>query len=162
MLRKLNQRRYLFPNSTQQLVIEEAALKTFAAYKQFSNATEAGGLLFASFDLPVIRLVSATPPHSLDKRWYRMFIPDRVQQRLLIRRNFSKMLHFVGEWHTHPEPVPQPSSLDLESKVEAFHMSKHELNYFVLIIVGNRKNNLELSVSAHDGKTHLLLEPMQE
>jgi proteasome lid subunit RPN8/RPN11 len=60
-------------------------------------------------------------------------------------------MHFVGEWHTHPEPHPAPSSLDLSSAREAFVTSIHELNFFVSIIVGNEPEKLDLWVGVHDG-----------
>jgi proteasome lid subunit RPN8/RPN11 len=53
----------------------------------------------------------------------------------------------VGDWHSHPEPVPRPSYLDLHSMKECFLRSKHELRNFLLIIVGNRAGPAGLYVA---------------
>jgi integrative and conjugative element protein (TIGR02256 family) len=113
--------------------------------------------LFAEFAFPLIQVVEVSVPHATDKRWRTLFIPNRVQQRKLIKQCFKNGRHFVGEWHTHPEPKPTPSGLDLKSMSDAFVKSRHELNYFIMVIVGNKEETLELWVSAHDGAGHYRL-----
>ena len=44
--------------------------------------------------------------------------------------------HFVGDWHTHPEPRPTPSRMDISSVQETFIKSRHSLKSLVLVIVG--------------------------
>jgi integrative and conjugative element protein (TIGR02256 family) len=150
----LNPRRFAFPHSEQELVLTGAALEVFSTYRQRGSEPEAGGLLFAEFDFPLIRIVEASRPHAADKRWRTLFIPNRILQRRLIKKTFKKGWHFVGEWHTHPEPKPTPSRLDLNSMADAFRKSQHELNCFIMVIVGNGNETLELWVSAHDGSTY--------
>ncbi len=155
----LNPRRFALPHSDQEVVLTGAVLEIFSKYRQRGSEPEAGGLLFAQFEFPLIQIVEASPPHIADKRWRTLFIPDRALQRRLIKKCFKKGWHFVGEWHTHPEPKPTPSRLDLDSMADAFRKSQHELNYFIMIIVGNRADALELWISAHDGsKYHRLNE----
>jgi integrative and conjugative element protein (TIGR02256 family) len=59
-------------------------------------------------------------------------------------------LHFLGDWHTHPEPHPTPSGTDLESMRDCFNRSKKQVNYFIMIIVGTSTPDLSLWVSLHD------------
>jgi integrative and conjugative element protein (TIGR02256 family) len=159
MHKSLNSRTYSIPNSEQQIILTASALEVLSEYRQEGAEPEAGGLLFATFDFPRIFIVEASPPRATDKRWRALFIPDRLRQRQLIKLNFKKGYHFVGEWHTHPEPQPSPSGLDLQSMADSFLKSKHELNYFVMIIVGNGWGNLKLWVSIHDGSaSHRLRE----
>ena len=68
----------------------------------------------------------------------------------MIQQQFKKGYHFIGEWHTHPISEPSPSSLDIRSVKDSFLKSKHELNYFVMVIVGNNEGGLKLWVSIHD------------
>ena len=150
----LKERRYNLPDSDQQILLSQSVLEVFSAYRQLKAETESGGLLFAEFNFPQICITEASPPHSSDKRWRTFFIPNRVLQRRLIRSHFKKGLHFVGEWHTHPMAVPVPSGVDLESMTEAFSKSRHELNYFMMVIVGNSSEKLNLWVSAHNGTTY--------
>ena len=43
----------------------------------------------------------------------------------------AKGLHFVGDWHTHPEAVPTPSSSDIRTIKEAVAKSRHHLHGFL-------------------------------
>lgn len=150
-------RQFAFPHSAQKVVFTPPVLELFSKYRQQGSEPEAGGLLFAEFDLPQIRIVEATPPHATDKRWRTLFVPNRALQRVHIDSCFKKHRHFVGEWHTHPESDPTPSSIDLNSMFEAFSKSQHELNYFLMVIVGNKPDGLRLWVGAHDGTNHFRL-----
>lgn len=153
----LTARRYPLPDSNQEIVITAEALQTFAQYRQEGHATEAGGLLFAKFNLPTIRILEASAPHPTDNRQRTLFVPNRNLQRALIKRCFKRDLHFVGEWHTHPEPMPCPSHLDLNSMADSFVRSNHQLNAFVMVIVGNQAETLNLWVSAHRNSEYFKL-----
>jgi integrative and conjugative element protein (TIGR02256 family) len=153
----LRPRLYGIPNSGQQIVLTRAALEVFSAYLQQGTDPEAGGLLFAEFDFPIIRITEASLPRATDRRWRTLFIPNRMLQRQLIKQRFKKDYHFVGEWHTHPEAKPTPSALDLESMSDSFLKSRHELNYFIMVIVGNTSKNLVLWVSVHNGSNYYSL-----
>ena len=145
------QRQFALPHSEQRLVFMPSALEAFSNFRQMRGDLEGGGLLFAQFDFPTILISAVTTPHRTDGRWMTLFIPNRILQQRTIKNNFKKGYHFIGEWHTHPEQNPTPSRLDLKSMREAFLKSNHELNYFIMVIVGNRTESLVLWVSAHDG-----------
>jgi integrative and conjugative element protein (TIGR02256 family) len=144
-------RLFALPHSEQSLVFMPSALEMFANFRQMRGEPEGGGLLFAQFEFPTVRVSVVTAPHRTDGRWRMLFVPNRILQRRAVKRHFINGEHFVGEWHTHPEPSPTPSSLDLRSMRDAFLKSSHELNYFIMVIVGNRSDRLVLWVSAHDG-----------
>lgn len=143
-------RAYGIPNSNQRLVLSKEVLQTFIRSRQTEGMNESGGLLFAKFNLPDINIECATTPHSTDKRWYALFVPNRIVHRLKVRKLFKQGYHYIGEWHTHPESCPSPSQLDLTSMKDAYLKSHHELNYFVMIIVGNSDESLNLWVSLHN------------
>jgi integrative and conjugative element protein (TIGR02256 family) len=143
-------RSFALPYSQQRLVFMPEVLVAFSHFRQVHDEPEAGGLLFAQFDLPTVRVPSVTTPHKSDQRWRTLFIPNRILQRHAIRKYFKQGYHFIGEWHTHPAMHPIPSKLDLESMRDAFLKSSHELQYFIMVIVGNRLDRLVLWVSAHD------------
>jgi hypothetical protein len=69
-------------------------------------------------------------------------------------------LSFVGTWHSHPEPVPRPSDVDLHSLAESFRLSTHHLNAFVLAIIGQRPAPEGLCVMVGDGATVISLKPI--
>lgn len=43
---------------------------------------------------------------------------------------------YFGEWHTHPEEIPYPSSTDISSIVDIYHTSDHPLDIIFFAIVG--------------------------
>ena len=72
----------------------------------------------------------------------------------------SRGLHFVGDWHTHPEPHPRPSMSDVRSIRQAVTQSKHHLNGFILLIAGTEPfpDGLFVSLYYPQGETTLLLD----
>ena len=147
-------------NSEQIIEVAPSVLKTFSKFTQVSSdSCEAGGLLFAKFDLPHIHLIKATRPSRADRR-SRLRIQFSTRRRAsIIKREFRKGLHFIGEWHTHPEPEPRPSSIDLTSMRNLYALSTHELNYFVMVIVGNSEIDPQLWVSIHNSNSFQHLNP---
>lgn len=87
---------------------------------------ESGGQLFAKFDGRNTTIMEATTPKLLDERARYGFIPSRWMQKLEIKAQHKLGNHFVGDWHTHPEPVPSPSREDINSMVDCFRKSHHE------------------------------------
>lgn len=123
--------------SGQILVLADGVLEHFDCHKQVTNQhLEAGGQLFARFDGNVVRIDQATGPRATDRRSIKSFIPNRLMERCEIRRLFKIGLHYVGDWHTHPEQQPTPSGTDVGSFRDMFLKSKHRLASFVMIIVG--------------------------
>lgn len=92
--------------------------------------------MFAKFDGADTTIVEATAPKILDKRSRFGFRPNRMLQRLEIYDRYRKGLHFVGDWHTHPEAIPSPSDVDVKEMAECFHLSVHNLRAFVMVILG--------------------------
>jgi proteasome lid subunit RPN8/RPN11 len=68
--------------------------------------------------------------------------------------------HFVGDWHSHPEAVPTPSSSDTRTIMEAVAKSQHHLFGFVMIVVGNSRFPEALHVSLNTGTSQLRLQPL--
>lgn len=99
----------------------------------------------------------ATGPKENDKRGRFFFLPNRKSERAEINRNHEDGLHFVGDWHTHPEAVPRPSGEDLTSIQNCYSESTHSLKYFVMIIVGTSAFPEGLCVSIHNGAEAIFL-----
>lgn len=150
--------RFPVGQSGQVLVFGKRALNHITRFRQSSEEDlEAGGQLFARFEDQVVTIIKATGPRRTDIRTRTTYIPNRVAEQREIIRHFRRGLHYVGDWHTHPQDFPKPSDSDLESIKECFLKSVHHLNAFVLVIVGiaalpqgihvslnNRTNSLHL------------------
>jgi len=118
---------------------------------------ETGGQLFAEIQNDVIYISSVTGPRKLDSRGRFFFAPIRWLEQREIKAQFNNGLHYVGDWHTHPQQIPEPSALDIKSMRECFVKSKHELPFFILVIVGQVAPPAGISVSIHNDASHLFL-----
>ena len=131
---------------------DQSALQTFANYRQRHWwQTEAGGQLFAEFNELGSRVVTATEPTRWDQRFRRGFRPHRPSEQGAIDAHFHQGLHFIGDWHTHAEHYPLPSAEDVTSINECVRLSKHQLNGFLLVIVGQADFPQGLFVGFADG-----------
>lgn len=154
---------YSIGTSGQNLVFSPEVLAHFDRYRQrHSWNSEAGGLLFARLSPPTINVVVATGPRRTDKRTRYSYHPDRRAEQREIDSFHKQDLHFVGEWHTHPERYPATSPLDRKSMIEAVGRSRHQLNAFVLTIIGQASFPAGLYVSVFDAETNYVLSPTIE
>ena len=111
---------------------------------------EVGGQLFGIFDGKRTTICCATGPRKIDKRGRYFFHPVRWLEQYEIKKKFRQGLHYIGDWHTHPEKAPTPSLKDIASMEDCFCCSEHELESFVLVIVGQARPPKGLWVSAHN------------
>jgi integrative and conjugative element protein (TIGR02256 family) len=139
-------------NDDSKLLISDEVVSHLLKYRQLRIwSREAGGQLFATFDGPDVTFRKATGPRRTDRRGRRHYEPDRAAENVEITKMHAEGLHFVGDWHTHPEKRPTPSALDIQSLGESVKRSRHQLNAFFLIVVGCEMPPAGLHVSIHDG-----------
>jgi integrative and conjugative element protein (TIGR02256 family) len=146
--------------SAQCLVLSRAVLRHFKNHQQKRAGTlEAGGQLFARLStLPEVVIEQATGPRPSDIRTRTLYVPDCLAEQPEINYWHKNGLHYVGDWHTHPELIPNPSGDDTESIRESFVKSKHTLNGFLLIIVGTAPFPKGLYVSLNNATSELRLD----
>jgi integrative and conjugative element protein (TIGR02256 family) len=119
--------------------ITAAALATMASYRQTGFfKREAGGQMFARLQANLWRIEVATGPRRGDRRGRFHFWPDRKAEQEEIDRYFAEGLNFVGDWHTHPEDVPKPSSSDVASVENVVRESIHDRPGILMCIVGRK------------------------
>lgn len=61
----------------------------------------------------------------------------------------ARGLHFIGDWHTHPEEVPRPSLQDIKTTADCYKQSEHQLLGFLMVIVGTKEFPEGLSLTFH-------------
>ena len=149
---------YAVGESGQTLILTQDVLSHFHKHRQHrQNQLEAGGQLFATISECDIRVSRATGPRRSDKRSLFRFVPNRLAERREIKALFRTGLNYVGDWHTHPQRVPMPSSTDIDSITDTFRKSRHGLAGFVMIIVGTSPAPEGLFVAVcDDGKCNAL------
>ncbi len=122
----------------QVLVFSTEALKHMLSCRQSTRfRKEAGGQLFARISRYEIFIIEATGPRRSDVRTRFRYIPDRKAEQREINDRFQQGLIYVGDWHTHPSSAPVPSDRDRMSISQCFAKSTHQLDAFLLVIVGS-------------------------
>ncbi|MBH0038215.1 Mov34/MPN/PAD-1 family protein [Pseudoalteromonas sp. SWN166] len=105
-------------------------------FKQTGNKDEAGGFLFGEISSNVVTVLSVSSPSRADKRSRFGFSWNKSEANRTIQKNFKNGLHYLGDWHTHPCSNPNPSNEDTQAIRSTFLDSKHQLNYFIMVILG--------------------------
>lgn len=128
--------RFIAPGG-QIAVLSESVIKHLLAHRQKRWGREAGGQLFGVFEgVRTVRVLQATGPRKTDLRRRCFYKADKVAEQREIHEAFRLGLHYVGDWHTHPQNIPSPSGFDVDSLQNVYRMSIHSLNYLLLLIVG--------------------------
>lgn len=138
---------------------EQSVLDHFAQHRQLRLLyPEAGGQLFARITEQSIVVSEATGPRPTDRRGRTFFEPDRADEQAEIDAMFARDLHYIGDWHTHPELRPTPSRRDHSTMSSRVRLSRHRFAGFVFAIVGLLSPPDGLTVVLHDGAFgHVLL-----
>jgi len=155
-------RRVIYPIATSgsKVILTEPVLAHLAAHRQRRFwQSEAGGQLFARLEGGDIVIVEATGPREGDRRGRNFYRPDKAAEQAEIDARHPDGLHFVGDWHTHPQAYPEPSGSDLASIADAVRRSRHDLNGFVLLVIGTLGPPQGLHLSVHDGAAGYRLSP---
>jgi integrative and conjugative element protein (TIGR02256 family) len=149
---------YAIEGARNRLVICPTVLDHFEKWRQSGiRSREAGGQLFGTFHETAILINHATGPYSNDRRSRFQFTPCRAQEQSDIVQYFKRGQHFLGNWHTHPEKCPRPSSIDITNMKTRFCCSDHQLLAFTMIIVGTALFPTGLSVILVNADAHTIL-----
>ena len=109
-----------------------------------SKAAEAGGILLGYRAGGHIHVISATGPLPNDRRARLSFDRLDTGHQHAARNAWTRSggtVDYVGDWHTHPQSVPVPSSKDY---VEWKKLKKVLPNPHLFVIVGTSDNCLWL------------------
>lgn len=154
---------YVLPDDIGTVRLLPLVLSHLNANKQRNWWTrEAGGQLFATFPGSFIEVSDVTGPRPTDRRSRYNYGPDQDAEQREIRERFDRGLHFVGDWHSHPQRFPRPSNIDLCSIQTSVEQSVHDLAGFLLVIVGRAGFPKGLHVSFHSRTTSAVLKATTE
>ncbi|MBF6618281.1 MAG: Mov34/MPN/PAD-1 family protein [Candidimonas sp.] len=101
-----------------------------------ARAHEAGGQLFGTIDAAQVCVNVATGPYRGDERSRYRYRSDLKAAQRTINEQAKNGLLYLGEWHTHAEDRPDPSSLDDEAMRLLLKRSKLNSNSLLMMIVG--------------------------
>lgn len=126
----------------QRLKICGAVGEKFASFRQTgSRSTEAGGVLIGRWIVGQGDVVvdEATGPMTGDKRSRFAFFRSKHEHQRAIDRAYEVSLGttgYLGEWHTHPEQLPQPSSTDTKDWIRRLREDAVDMEFVYFVIVG--------------------------
>jgi integrative and conjugative element protein (TIGR02256 family) len=140
-----------FAFDTLRIRFEPAVVEFLEKHRQ-SNwfANERAGQLFGTIDGNVTTVVEATGPRRGDRANHISYDIHRKAAQREIDERYGKGLHYIGDWHTHPQKAPGPSTTDILSMARLFRTSSHQLNFVAMLIVGTRDPETWWC-SVHDG-----------
>ncbi|GMN11368.1 Mov34/MPN/PAD-1 family protein [Croceitalea sp. MTPC9] len=125
-----------------QILISEDVLGLLAKHKQVKfHQKESGGILLGQVRGNEIYILKATVPSLHDKATRTTFDRNKQKSQIIIDYEFSnsdQRTIYLGEWHTHPEKYPTPSSTDLKMIKDQY--AKNVLNepFLILVIQGTK------------------------
>lgn len=134
-------RRFRRPDGTT-LVLGEDALVTMLRYRQSRRrSTEAGGVLLGRhlLEVPHIVVDEVTVPTRGDWRLFTFFRRGRAAHQRVIDERWSTSrgtCQYLGEWHTHPEPIPHASSVDIADWRRRLRADVFDGDSLIFLIVG--------------------------
>jgi integrative and conjugative element protein (TIGR02256 family) len=96
-------------------LFDATVVRTLQRWRQIGTKPEAGGTLLGYRRDPHLHVVTITEPGQRDIRnRYGFLRRDGAHQAaaLALWKRTQATGYYLGEWHTHSERVPTPSSLD--------------------------------------------------
>jgi integrative and conjugative element protein (TIGR02256 family) len=139
------------------VMIDNGVLESTAAIAracQFRH--EVGGVLLGCYRAGALHITDATAPQKGDRwsptRFWRSPTGHQSYAETAWRNSKGVITH-VGEWHSHAETCPKPSSIDRKSWSEALAEQRRAMTF---LIVGTR--SVHLSVGAGLGVVRELVE----
>ncbi|AOO82278.1 Mov34/MPN/PAD-1 family protein [Bosea vaviloviae] len=131
--------------------LSQSAIQTFHAHRQMHFwHREAGGQLFGISKPGHWVILDATGPRTEDRRSRFAFWPSRAAEQREIEAYHERGLEYLGDWHTHPENEPTPSSKDIDTIRDIVRESQHHLPGFLLCIIGRAELSAGMWLSFHD------------
>ncbi|WP_036774602.1 Mov34/MPN/PAD-1 family protein [Photorhabdus australis] len=133
-------------SSELQVLIPKGVISMWEKYRQIDpDAHEAFGVLIGSkcIDFAYYHISEITEPREQDIHSRRGFTLKDPGHQAIVNALFESsggQLVYLGTWHTHPEPNPHASSVDIKDWKACLKRNKDRLLFF--IIVGTEKKAL--------------------
>lgn len=140
------------------LAFDSSAIATFERHVQReASDQEAGGLLLGRIHGTNIFVTEATLPTRWDRRWRYLFERMPFGHRAIAQARWTASggtIRYLGEWHTHPEDHPEPSTLD---RIEWTKLARKRADGRPLLAVVVGRMSLHVELVQADGSTSALL-----
>ncbi|WP_299096995.1 Mov34/MPN/PAD-1 family protein [uncultured Winogradskyella sp.] len=143
----------IYAHKHYKIIIEDNVLNLFKNFKQTGRKHERGGILLGEVSSKEIRIKRASIPTVFDSSSRFSFNRNKKSAQIITDyeyNNSNGKIIYLGEWHTHPEKKPSPSSIDCKMISNQFRKNKINEWFLLMIIVGLD----DMYVSFYDGKSN--------
>lgn len=137
--------------------ISSRVVDIFGSYIQRRGENESGGILLGNVYSDHDEITDVTVPNELDQKGPMFFHRSKAVAQARIDGAWIEScgsLVYLGEWHTHSQIKPRPSSRDLKMVATVFAETVMDLKYLYTIVVG-RAGNYWIGVQTSDGLQEL-------
>lgn len=100
---------------------------------------ESGGIITGNVYENKIEVLNCSEPSRLDQRSRYNYNRSHKSAQIYINEKFEKSEGkeiYLGEWHTHPEDAPIPSTTDIKSFNKTLNKNRLNSDIHFMIIVG--------------------------
>lgn len=128
--------------SNQLLKISLRSYQIMNSYIQFDKkSSEGGGILVGRVidESNNIVIDDVSIPMPTDRRSRNRFLRNPTGHQEFFNKKWEESNNscfYLGEWHTHPEPLPVPSSTDLKTWKKLLEKPPQDINILFFIILG--------------------------
>ena len=134
-------------NGDKKFIVLGDVVEKMLSYRQFhSKQKESGGLLIGRHLIENDNIVvdNITEPNKWDKRLFTYFFRSKHHNRVVYKKwqQSKKTQTLVGLWHTHPEPIPRPSHVDMNDWKNVLLQGAFVGNSLFFLIVGTAQINI--------------------
>lgn len=126
--------------------IKDEVIKELKSYAQYEGNELCGVLTGSQINELTFRICKVSPPCvAQNSRWGCERETSHANE--FIRSDYEISGHtrvYVGEWHTHPEPNPTPSSTDVSSIIKNYNSTSRSVPFLMMFIVGTEFINCSI------------------
>lgn len=117
---------------------------------------ESGGYIvgYQHKDTGNISLEAVSHPYKFDVRRRTRFAIRDLRHRKFLAKAKGAMSYYMGVWHTHPQRIPVPSTIDWDDWNQTLELDKPGGEYIFFIIAGTE----EIRIWAGDVRTRIISE----
>lgn len=140
----------IFEYKNIKISISQSVLDGLNKFVQTGKKLENGGVLMGSIFDDRIEILRISVPTPFDRCNRYGFVRDKRSAKLFIDYEFinsNGKIIYLGEWHTHPEDYPTPSSQDKKMIREQYKENVFDEKFLLMLILG-RKN---IYLGVYDG-----------
>lgn len=121
------------------ILLTPEVLAIFSKYQQTESKIEAGGYLIGQEFSGQLVVEVATEPGVNDVRKRFFFKRNKYHGQKLVDKIWKasdRKMIIAGEWHSHPERFPTPSTTDIRESRKSFIEGHFPLGFMLIVIIG--------------------------